>query len=182
MPLKNTKTKFGSITKLLHWLIAILFILQYYLVYRRPYFPKDAPEKLQYILLHKSVGVLVLCLALLMLIWRQVGNRPTMPPMNRLMHFVANATHVSLYFVMLFMPISGIWMSIFGGRAVSFFGLFSLPMIVSKNEGLSQILYTAHLRCAYFVMAIVGLHLLAAFYHHFIKRDNVLTRMLPFSK
>ena len=67
MALANTKKEFGTLTKLLHWTIFALFVVQYFLVYRREYFPKNSPEKIQYILLHKSFGLCVLFLAVLMI-------------------------------------------------------------------------------------------------------------------
>ena len=55
MPLINTQKKWGLVTKLLHWGFFILFCAQYFLVYRREYFANNAPEKTQYILLHKQL-------------------------------------------------------------------------------------------------------------------------------
>ena len=179
MGLKNTTASFGTLTKLTHWAIFILFVLQYFLVYRREYFPKDSPEKLQYILLHKSVGTLLLLLALFMILWRQMGQRPPFPSnMSKTEIFFAKLIHFLLYFSMLLMPIIGILMSQFGGRAVSFFGQFELPTLVAKNKALAGVMYDSHVILSYIIIAIVTLHALAALAHHFIKKDNVLKRML----
>jgi cytochrome b561 len=183
MPLKNTERQFGFITKLCHWLIFILFIVQYFLVYRREYFPKDAPEKLQYILLHKSFGVIVLALALLMLVWRHVGRRPAYDnSMPHAQKCAARIMHLLLYISMLVMPISGITMSQLGGRTVKVFDWFALPNILDKNKEFSELVYYVHLYSSYIIIGIVSLHIIAALYHHFIQKDNILSRMLPFKK
>jgi cytochrome b561 len=179
MPFKNTSEKFGSLTKFLHWIIFILFVVNYYLVYRREYFPKDTNEKLQYLLLHKSLGICVLVLAFIMLIWRKVGTRPSMPStMSLVEQKAANYMHILLYISMFIMPLSGILMSMFGGYPIGFFGLFKLPMLFAKNEAIGGVLYTTHVWSSYVIIALVSGHALAAFYHHFVKKDDVLKRMI----
>lgn len=178
MPLQNTSEKFGTLTKSLHWAIFLLFVVQYYLVYRREYFPKDTHEKMQYLMLHKSLGVVVLLLAALMLAWRHVGTRPLMPSnMALIERKAANVSHVLLYVAMFLMPLSGIFMSMFGGYKISFFGLFDLPMLFSKNEGLGNFLYQTHVYSSYVIIGLVAIHASAALYHHYVRKDNVLTRM-----
>lgn len=179
MGLTNTANKFGSLTKILHWSIFLLFVVQYYLVYRREYFPKGSQEKLQYMLLHKSIGVCLLFLALAMIIWHHVGTRPMMPMnMSKFDIFVAKTVHFLLYVSMLVMPLSGIAMSMYGGRAIDFFGWFTIPLIVAKNETLSHNIFNVHVWSSYVVIGLVSLHVLAALYHHFVKKDAVLKRML----
>ncbi len=179
MSFQNTPEKFGSLTKFLHWIIFILFVAQYYLVYRREYFPKDTNEKLQYLLLHKSLGICVLIIAFIMLMWRKVGTRPLMPSsMTPIEQKAANTMHILLYVAMFIMPISGILMSTFGGYPIGFFGLFKLPMLFAKNETFGGIFYQTHVWSSYAIIALVSGHALAAFYHHFVKKDNVLRRMV----
>lgn len=178
MTLQNSTERFGALTKLLHWTIFILFLGQYFLVYRREYFPKDSPEKLQYILLHKSIGVVLLLLAFFMLAWRHVGQRPLPLNGNSLERYLAKITHILLYLCMLIMPLSGILMSLYAGYSVSVFGLFNLPFALTKNEALGNVMYTTHVWTSYAVIGLVSLHVLAALFHHFVRKDKVLTRML----
>ncbi|MGE3319646.1 MAG: cytochrome b [Candidatus Berkiella sp.] len=179
MTLQNTSEKFGTLTKFLHWVIFLLFVIQYYLVYRREYFPKDTNEKLQYILLHKSLGICVLLLAAFMLAWRNVGTRPLMPSnMALIERKAAKITHILLYVAMFIMPLSGIFMSMFGGYKISFFGLFEFPMLFAKNETMGNILYDTHVWSSYLIIGLVAIHASAALYHHFVRKDNVLRRMI----
>jgi len=181
MSLVNTKQKFGSLTKLLHWTLFVLFVIQYFLAYRRGYFPDKSPEKLQYILLHKSIGVIALGVALMMVIWRHLGKRPSLQNVNFMEKCLAKVTHLSLYIVALLLPLSGIGMSLFSGRSITIIKGISLPAL-TKNPTLAKILYTTHVTTTYAAIALVSLHVFAALYHHFIRKDRVLKRMLPFAR
>ncbi len=182
MSFKNTAKKFGSLTKILHWSIFLLFCLQYFLIYRRNFFEDNAPEKLEYIFLHKSVGMLLFMLALLMLIWRHFGQRPSYPGQPAPWEiFLSKVTHGLLYVVMLAMPLTGMLMSQLSGYGMKFFGL-QVPNPFEVNKELSSLFHDAHEITGWVIIALVSLHLLAALYHHFIKKDNVLKRMLPFGR
>ncbi len=179
MGIKNTSDRFGSLTKLLHWSIFVLYIVQYFLVYRREYFPKHSPEKLQYILLHESIGAFLLVMALLMITWHYVGTRPSMSSMPAAHANGARLGHFLLYFTMLFQPISGVAMSQLAGYPVGVFGLFEIPTLLAKNEALGKIVHASHVWCSYLIIALVAGHIIAALYHHFVMKDNVLKRMSP---
>lgn len=179
MGLRNNANKFGSLTKFLHWSVFALFIVQYFLVYRREYFPKGSDEKLQYILLHKSLGVLLLGVAIFMIIWRHLGQRPAFPQnMSSFQRLLARVIHLALYLTMLAMPLTGIAMSQLGGRSVQFFGV-TLPQFFALNKPLASVAYNVHLWTSYTLYGIVGLHIVGALVHHWVYKDNVLTRMLP---
>lgn len=177
MQLVNSEKRFGTVAKLLHWTIFILYVVQYFLVYRREYFPKDSAEKLQYILLHKSLGVCVLALGLFMLIWRHIGTRPSLPTMPKVQVILAKVMHILLYLSMLVMPISGICMSMLSGRAVSVFDWFELPMLLAENKNLAGVFHEIHEISSFAIIALVAGHAIAALYHHFISKDDVLKKM-----
>lgn len=178
MQVINSGEKFGIVTKLLHWGFFVLFCAQYFLVYRREYFPKDAPESTQYILLHKSLGVIILGMALFFILWRKLGTRPSWPKtMSPFQKKLAKRVHLALFFVMFAMPVSGILMSQYYGYPVSVFG-YEIPNMVSTNKELSSFCRQAHEIFSFAIMGIVGLHVLGAFVHHFYYRDRVLKTML----
>ena len=87
--------------------------------------------------------------------------------------------HTSLYVLLLAMPIVGYIANSAYGAPTPFFGLFDLPPIVGKNEALATQLFTIHRWVGWLVIALVLMHVGAALYHYFIRRDNVLKRMLP---
>lgn len=182
MPLANTSRQFGSLTKFLHWTIFILFCAQYFLINRRDYFPKGDSRIIEYTLLHKSIGILLLALAVVFILWRHAGTRPKLPGSSpRWQILLARVTHSLLYIVLLLMPFSGIMMSMFSGYGASFFGL-DLPMLFDENKAISGFFHEMHEIMAWIIIALVGLHIVGALYHHFKLKDNVLKRMLPFAK
>ena len=92
----------------------------------------------------------------------------------------ASATvHTLLYVLLLAMPVVGYVANSAFGAPTPFFGLFSLPPIVGKNEALSENLFMVHRWTGYLVIGLVLVHVGAALYHHFVRSDSVLRRMLP---
>lgn len=177
MQLFNSEKKFGLLVRLFHSTIALLFIVQFYLVYRRGYFPKDAPEKLQYILLHKSFGLMLGGLALLFVAMHFIGKRPPLPALAPVYEKIAaRLTHFGLYVVMLLMPLSGYLMSCYSGRTPKLFGI-EVPVLVEANKALGGFWYNTHVYASYAVIGLVSLHVLAALKHHFINKDGILKRM-----
>ncbi len=179
MPLKNTPKQFGSLTKLFHWSIFILFTTQFYLIYSRWWLiPEDSPKSLDYILLHKSLGVLLVAIGLGFLIVRRLGQRPPDVSQSKKERIAAKATHHSLLLLIVLMPVSGMLMSMFGQWGLKFFGI-DLP-VFEHNPTLSKFFRDAHEWISFAVIGLVSIHVLASLFHHFIRKDNVLNRMRPF--
>jgi cytochrome b561 len=93
---------------------------------------------------------------------------------------VAEATHVLLYLLMVFVPVTGWLMSSAKGFQTVYFGVLPLPDLLARNDELGERLELAHTLLNYGMAALVVAHLGAALKHHFIDRDEVLVRMLPF--
>ena len=87
--------------------------------------------------------------------------------------------HTSLYVLLLAMPIVGYIANSASSTPTPFFGLFSLPPIIGQNEELSKQLFAIHRWVGILVILIVLIHVSAALYHYFVRRDHVLQRMLP---
>jgi cytochrome b561 len=80
------------------------------------------------------------------------------------------------------MPLTGWMMSSAKNYSVSWFSLFTWPNLIAKNEAAFNFLLATHQTLSYVLFVIAVLHILAALKHHFWNRDNVLLRMLPFTK
>lgn len=179
MRLRSTPLYFSSPVKFLHWLIAALIGAQFYIMTRRDYFPEGAPEKMQYMLWHKSIGITLLLCILALGVFRHLGKRPMMlNSMPRWERIAARISHILLYLLVLLMPIGGYLMSTFSGYDVRFFG-YLLPKLVSINQPLADLCYQGHVTSAYVLLGVLGVHILAALKHHFIDKDSILRRMLP---
>ncbi len=78
------------------------------------------------------------------------------------------------------MPITGWLMSSAKNYSVSWFGLFTWPNLIAKNDAAFELLRSTHEILSDVLFAIAVLHILAALKHHFWNKDDVLLRMLPF--
>ncbi len=173
---KNTSTSYGSVSRSFHWLMAILVIGMICVGW---YMSSLSPSDYKWTVygLHKSFGMLVLFLIVLRTIWRFSNRTPDFPISTpRYQKIAARLTHVCLYLFMFIMPISGMLMSLFGGHDVSFFGIVTIP--TSGKFEFSNLSKEMHEYGAIILAGIICLHLIAALYHHFKLKDDVMMRMI----
>lgn len=173
--LKNTQTQWGFLSRFLHWFMMLLVFgalgAGFYMASLT-----DMTVKGPIIFIHKSVGVLILALLVFRFIWRQMNTIPAIPDMP--MAFLSRLSAPVLYLSLFSMPLSGIAMSQFAGYPVSFFGLFTLPTVFSKSPEMAKLFREVHETCALILIALIVIHTLAAFFHHFVLKDTVFLRML----
>jgi cytochrome b561/polyisoprenoid-binding protein YceI len=180
MQVRNTTQRWGAVSKLLHWTVVVLVIVQFVLANLADALPLGM-AKLGLLARHKSVGITILGLALLRLAWRAAQPAPALPgAVPRAQRWLAQGTHGLLYGLLLAMPLTGWIMSSAKNYPVSWFGLVQLPDLVAPGEPLFAAMRSAHGLLAGLLAATALLHLLGALKHHFIDRDDVLRRMLPF--
>ena len=181
MALRNTTFRWGWVSQALHWLIVALVITQVTLASLADDLPPGM-RKLTLLARHKSFGITILALAILRLAWRRMNPTPELPPaLKPYERRLARFTHAMLYLLLFAMPLSGWTMSSARGFPVSWFGLVQLPDLVPKNKALYETLLTTHHTLAWVLGGVVTLHVVAALKHHFVLRDDVLRRMLPFT-
>jgi len=173
--------KFGFVSKCLHWGIFVLVCANFFLIWQRESFLKDDPRSLEYILLHKSIGIVIFVLAILFIFWHLVRARPALN-LSKPQRMATRSVHNLLFLLLIAMPLSGYVMSVTSNHPVSFFGLFQLPSLIGENKALSELAFQIHAACGWALIILVAMHVLAAFFHHFVSKDNVLRRMLPFGK
>lgn len=179
--LKNTTKSWGLISKTLHWVIAGLFIYLFYLAITMTGMENGA-EKWKLYAEHKQFGVLVGILVLFRILWKVMSKSPDIPyGTEKWKENLAKITHFILYAIMIGFPLSGYLMSMSGGHGIEFFG-YSLPNFVGENKELGNIAHSIHSILEYVTYIVVGLHVVGALYHHFVEKDNILKRMLPFGK
>ena len=177
MLIKNTEDHYGSVSILLHWMIAILMIgLLIIGIYMVPL--PISREKLKFYRWHKEFGMLVLMLVFLRVAWRLSNITPSLSNLPFLEKMAARSVHFSFYIFMFAIPMTGWMMSSSAGFPVSFFGLFLLPDLVSPDENLRITLIEIHKWLGYLLIATIFLHVGASLKHHFINKDDILRRML----
>ncbi len=177
--LKNTSTSYGVISKLLHWLIAVLMLgliwLGWYLVdldyYHRWYHDS--------LVTHRSLGVVVLLLVICSLLWHYLSPLPKLiDSLSMVEKRLARLMHWLLMLAALYLPVSGYVISSSDGTPVLLFAGIELPALFAVSDALRDFAIASHLYVAYAVLVLAMGHALAALKHHFINRDNTLKRML----
>ena len=181
MPNRSSPTRYGAVAQAFHWLIAALIVTQFTLALLADDLPIGI-HKLALLARHKSFGMTVLMLAILRLLWRLKNPPPALPAgMTSLERMLARATHVAFYVLLFAMPMTGWLMSSAKNYSVSWFGLFTWPNLIAKNETAFDLLRSTHGILSVALFAIAVLHIAAALKHHFWNKDDVLLRMLPFT-
>lgn len=166
----------------LHWLIALLIFAALPLGLYMHDLPLS-PHKLRMYSYHKWIGITVLLLAVIRLTWRATHRPPAMPEtMPQWEKLAAETVHYLLYALIFIIPISGWLMSSAMGFQVVWFGVLPLPDLVAKNKELADLLHEVHETLNYGLLLLLLAHVGAALKHHFIERDDILTRMIPFLK
>ncbi len=177
--LKNTRTHFGHVSKSFHWLIGLLIIgliwLGWYMV-DLTYFDKWYNKSLS---LHKSLGMVVLALALIRLGWGLYSPTPqAADTLSRWQRIAAKLMHHLLAFMMFAIPLTGYLISTSAGRGISMFGWFELPAVVPVDEQTRELAVALHFYLAYATAAVLLGHIGAALKHQFVDKDGTLVRML----
>lgn len=129
-------------------------------------------------MIHKSVGAIVLALALWRIAAKLIRPVAPVPGLTPFEAVASKSAHLLLYALMVAMPLAG-WMSSSAlGFPVRVFGVVPLPDLVPVNTDLGFALLRAHQNMAWLLMAVLAVHIGAAGFHHVVRRDRVLLRML----
>ena len=166
----------------LHWLVFVLIACGFSLALYMTDLPLS-PRKLKYYSLHKWIGVTVFMLALARVAWRLTHAAPPLPAtMPAWQRAAATATHAILYVLIIVIPISGWLHSSTTGLPTVYLGLIQLPDLLARDKALAGTLKTVHAALNYLLFVLVAIHAAAAVKHHFVDRDDIVARMLPFAK
>jgi cytochrome b561 len=178
MSARNTSVQYGYVAQSLHWAIVALLVVQVTLAKIAEGLPLGL-DKLAVLARHKSFGITILGLAAARLAWRMFNRPPLLPPMPRWQAAVAHANHWALYALLFAMPVTGWLMSSASNYPVSWFGVFQLPDFVAPDRALKERFEGVHETLANLLIALAILHIAAALKHHFLDRNGLLFRMLP---
>jgi cytochrome b561 len=179
--------RYTSIAVLLHWVIAALIIANAALPWIWPHLADESVRPA--IDTHKSIGITVLGLAIMRLLWRWTHRPPECPTTyQKWEERAAHVTHLTLYAIMFFMPLSG-WIMDSGYKDAAshpmyWFGLFEWPRIgfimhmdPAARERVHDLFGAAHVYCSWLLYALFGLHVAGALKHQWLDREPELQRM-----
>lgn len=177
--IRNTHSSWGGVARAFHWILGITIIGMIAFGWWMNHFPAR-PDRFFYRSIHADIGYLLLLLMVLRVLWRAVNPTPALPAGTaRWQRIAARVSHAALYIATFLVILLG-WAHS-GARSPSysdFFGLFQVPQITSPDKAAAQVYEDRHILFAYVLLALIGVHLVAAAWHHFIRRDRVAARMV----
>ena len=163
-----------------HWLIAVLVIVNWRIAESAEHL--EGAEKGAVFANHKALGMLILALTLGRIAWRLTHPLPQLPTNYAAWErFLARATHVIFYVLLIGLPLGGWLASSLTARPIDFFGLFTIPMLpVGENSDLGGKIFDVHKTAGTIMIYLIALHILGALKHTFVDKDLGIFRMLPF--
>jgi cytochrome b561 len=174
MHVNNTLTEYGLISKLLHWISAILLFIQiplgFYLV------DLDfGPERLTVEDIHVTMGLSIFYLVILRLLYKIFNPTPKLEPsVFKGQKFLAKLNHVMLYVTILSITISGILKKLFNGETLT---IIFKKIKIQDNFELGELFYDIHVISNYILIVLIIIHILAVITHKLFFNDNLLKRM-----
>ncbi|MDY7562425.1 cytochrome b [Pseudomonas sp. CCC3.2] len=175
----NNNARYHDLTIAMHWATALFIVLAIGSVLLRDTVEDDDWQSFL-LNLHRSMGVAILLLAIVRLLTRLIASSSSVNAgLPKSVRLAAKAGHGVLYLFLLALPLTGWLLTSAQGKTLSFFGVYDLPMLVSKNRDLADQLGGIHETGAWIFIALIGMHISAALWHHFWRKDQVLRSMLP---
>jgi cytochrome b561 len=178
--LPHRRMRYDPVAQGLHWLVAALAVAVVGLGLTIPEAARGNTARFLILLLHRSLGITIFAVMVVRLLWRCRHAPPPLPEhMAPIERHLATAAHWMLYVLFLGMPLTGYLNSAAAGHSVDFFGVLTIPPLLPENPRLAQIAIALHLAGQWLVYLFVAMHSAAALIHHFVRRDDVMVRMLP---
>lgn len=178
----NNAENYGSFSKLLHWLMAVLIVALLAVGFYMTGLDKEDPSRGQIYGMHKAFGVLTLMLLVIRIVWLRISPAPVLPAVFTAKEKrVVSSVKGVLYLLMFLMPLSGYVMSSAANRPTSFFGLFDLPMLIAENKAIAGAAHEAHEILAFVTIAFILLHVAGVMKHRLKDRNgpsDIMNRML----
>jgi cytochrome b561 len=184
MSLVNSEAGYGALTKLFHWLVALLIVLQYTSASIMLRTPAETTTfglgHHTYFDWHKSLGLVALLLTLARLANRRFSDLPPWAPtLTPLEQRIIHRTEQLLYGALLIMPLSGFVYVMAGNHGVRLFGFWDMPNPIGPAPQTADIALWLHVGCAMLLLMLLGTHLGLVLGHYFGMRDRLIHRMLP---
>ncbi|WP_186270032.1 cytochrome b [Burkholderia gladioli] len=169
--------RYDDVARLLHWLIALLVLVQYLIGWCMPDVHHDT-RPVGLIAAHLAVGTALLAAMALRVIWRAT-HRPPPVELSPAARLLSALTHGGLYLLLIAVPVLG-WINASSRDwPVLLAGLFPLPSLSPSGSAFGHAMGDVHGVLAWVLIGLIGLHVAAALLHRFVLRDRVLQRMLP---
>ena len=176
MKFKNSKTKYGIISKIFHWTIFVILAIQFPLgVYL------DGLEfsefKLSIENWHITIGMIIFYVTLVRLIWKSLNSDPSKDnQVSNIQKYLAMSVHYLFYIILFLITLSGIAKLLVSGDAINF--IFFNYSIDYMDFDLAKNFHKIHVLSSYFLLVLFTLHLGAVIYHHFFLKDPIINKII----
>ena len=172
--------KYSRLNQALHWITALCMFALLPLAWVMGNAKEGTPASAAMFNWHKTLGAIVLLVTLFRIVWRFLDPPPAYPPaIANWEQRVAHAIYWLFFAVLVWMPVTGLLTSAYGGHPTRLFNLVPTPQLLAPDKGLSGLFGGLHLAGQWAVYALIGLHLAAVAMHLIWRRDGLLGRMLP---
>lgn len=169
--------RFSRLTVTIHWLTVLLFICVYISMEFRDIFERGTPGRDLVKTSHYWFGICILLLLAVRLFARFSQPTPAItPPQPHWQHQLAKVTHLAIYVLMLVMPFIGLCLLSADAVSLRLFG-FEFPALMAPNAATAEWLEDIHEIGATIGYYLIGVHAVAALFHHYLLKDNTLIRM-----
>lgn len=179
MPLRNTSTRFGSVSIALHWLGASAIVLMLGSALPMYVYRADHARRLPYVYLHSSMGITLAVLILARVAWHFIERQPVKLSPNRPLNTLASGVHIALLVLIAAQVISGpidVWS---GGFALRIFDFTAIPSpFGTEKQSWHGTLGSIHVWCGFAIAILVGLHLAGVAKHFLLDDDDTVPRMM----
>jgi cytochrome b561 len=173
----DDRTRYDALSIGLHWITALLVLLLFSLAEIWGYFPKS--ERYLLIVGHISFGLVLIFVLGLRIAWRLTLGHKVRDAGAGTIHYAAKAVHYVLYVLLSAQVLLGILTRWTDNKALTFFGLQISSPLGTFSKATGDFVDQIHNVTGWMIMGLVGAHVVAALFHHFIVRDDTLARMLP---
>ncbi|WP_295427185.1 cytochrome b [uncultured Thiodictyon sp.] len=176
---KPSLQRYGLLSQLFHWSVVALMIGLVVTDKLRAGALKDTPERLEWLNLHMSLGILLFLIVIARIVWTRLSPQPVPLPGAQWTLITAKLTHGLLNLATLLVPIFGYLRAASKPRMSDFFGI-QIPSVTGELPWLNDAMHIFHGEpMEVFFYVVIGLHVAAAFWHQYYKRDGAIARMLP---
>lgn len=166
--------KWSVMSRLFHWISALLLLITWGMILLY-----GNTDNSLYINLHKAFGVSLLFWMIARVIHRIFTKAPPAAVMPKWQVVISQVMHFVLYVLLIAMPITGLLMSVYGGRPIDVFGLFQIPVFVDIDRSAARFYNDLHTDIIWPMIIVFTIaHIAAALFHQYIKKDKLINRIL----
>jgi len=171
--------RYSAAQRHFHWLFLILLVVAYVTIELRSEFERGTPGRAFMMQSHFWIGISIFALFIPRILLRFKRGMPAIEPaLPSWQSMLGKLVHVAIYVFLFAQPLLGIATAWTEGKAIMIpFTGIELPALLAANKDLGHQLEDIHVLLADIFYYLVGFHVLAALYHHFIRKDDTLKRM-----